>query len=537
MAKVYFSKKSQASKLATMVASKKAKSSSSAPLSAEQEALVEWASSPTSGNAFVSADPGSGKTTTLAYIVGALHEGPENALVVAFSKEIAVELEQRMPVGATCSTIHSVAFRSVSRATGKRPNINDFVSLQQAMTAVGGPTWPRGMDDATAQEWSKNLPRARFAQKMAEWHKNTLCSAEQAWEYALAECSGDDVPSLEESAEWLRTMLNAVSGELKAREPQFTFADLIWLCAKNPAFLKPFQKRVVLVDEAQDLSPSLLACCEACVSPGGRMCLVGDKNQAIFGFAGASSDFFCALLDRLGAEEFRLSTSYRIPACDQTLDILRVLSPDIKCREGAPEGVFREIDIADIYAETREEDFVLSRLNAPLVSLCLRFWARGRKAHIRKMSIGGHILENARKWAKLAESDDHPYKNWYTRMEDWFELSKAKAENWNPQRQEAFLSRLNDERGVYQAFYDASHSLPFLLANMEDMLSGKRQEGVRLSSVHRAKGLEAERVFVIESSWRGNTLFGLQGEEARVAHVACSRHKRELIIVKGKLND
>ncbi len=77
--------------------------------------------------------------------------------------------------------------------------------------------------------------------------------------------------------------------------------------------LQPSKCDWVAVDEAQDVSPAQLDLILKMRGRGGRMIWVGDKNQAIFGFAGALSDSIDRIIEATHAIVLPLSICYRCP--------------------------------------------------------------------------------------------------------------------------------------------------------------------------------------------------------------------------------
>ena len=81
------------------------------------------------------------------------------------------------------------------------------------------------------------------------------------------------------------------------------FDDMIWLPLVNNYPLPKYD--VMFVDEAQDFNESQRELISRCVN-GGRCIIVGDRNQAIYGFRGADSNSIDLFIERL--EEKQLET-------------------------------------------------------------------------------------------------------------------------------------------------------------------------------------------------------------------------------------
>ena len=70
--------------------------------------------------------------------------------------------------------------------------------------------------------------------------------------------------------------------------------------------------RHLFVDEFQDISPAQFRLVRAWLGDRTDLCVVGDPNQAIYGFAGADSDLLTAFPRHFpGARVVRLGCNYR----------------------------------------------------------------------------------------------------------------------------------------------------------------------------------------------------------------------------------
>ena len=93
------------------------------------------------------------------------------------------------------------------------------------------------------------------------------------------------------------------------------FDDMIWIPLVNNYPLPTYD--LLFVDEAQDFNESQRELISRCVN-GGRCIIVGDKNQAIYGFRGADSNSIGMFYERLSGgsreiSEFPLSISMALP--------------------------------------------------------------------------------------------------------------------------------------------------------------------------------------------------------------------------------
>lgn len=85
----------------------------------------------------------------------------------------------------------------------------------------------------------------------------------------------------------------------------------------QPFILRAFSRRYphILVDEAQDIGPEHQAILEMLVANGSQISLIGDQNQGIYDFSGATGKFLGAYGSRAGISARNLTINFRsVPA-------------------------------------------------------------------------------------------------------------------------------------------------------------------------------------------------------------------------------
>lgn len=194
----------------------------------------------------------------------------------------------------------------------------------------------------------------------------TVASALRALEGRL-----DLIPLLERFAD-VRTTTSALD-----------FADQVALAARVarevPAAAQTARRlhRVVLLDEFQDTSIAQLRMLADLFGPGHAACAVGDPQQAIYGWRGASAASLASFATAFASPEQpvlqrSLSTSWRndqavLAVANRLAGPLRsagggVTIPELQPRPGAGEGACEIIETADEIAEAHAiADWVLAR--------------------------------------------------------------------------------------------------------------------------------------------------------------------------------
>lgn len=267
----------------------------------------EKAISHTDGPAMVLAGPGSGKTFVTVHRIRRLITSqcidPAHILVITFTKAAALEMQQRffrlmgegnLPV--RFGTFHAVFYHILKQSaqyrnytiiteTEKRKLVRDIIhnhkrfvylqeeDIEEIITAVS--TYKIKAAESGLPELQK-MKREDFFSLFEEY---------QGW---LAEIS------------------------------KFDFDDLLTACFQllrdEPETLSHWQAqfRYILVDEFQDISPVQYEIIRLLAAPAHNLFVVGDDDQSIYGFRGASPDCMKRFLaDYPQAEQILLDVNFR----------------------------------------------------------------------------------------------------------------------------------------------------------------------------------------------------------------------------------
>jgi superfamily I DNA/RNA helicase len=303
------------------------------------------------------------------------------------------------------------------------------------------------------------------------------------------------------------------------------FNDMIFLSATQDT-IRPERYSWVFVDECQDLNSAQLACVLKCLAPGGRMLCVGDPWQSIYGFAGADADSFEKVARATDAKVFPLPISYRLPVSH--VELVNQINPEIQAAPGAIAGEVKTVTTSHLRDNVMEGDLVLCRITKPLISLCFELISLGIPATIKGRDIGRTLTSLARrvskvrgyKWSKFLECLDQHLERELDKLDEDDELA--------PQL-------LADKYGALKASfrYVDPRSLDQLCHGIEEIFSDTKGS-ICLSTVHRAKGLEASRVWVLEPGLMPHPLAKLpwqEKQELNLKLVAMSRSKESLFLV------
>lgn len=251
-----------------------------------------WAVTHPPGPLAIEAGPGSGKTRVLtrriAYRVATGTADPARTLVLTFTRKAAWELQERLAALSVdqvwAGTVHSVASHLLHQFWSdhllpRRPIARNPRRLMAEAVAglEGAPPVATLLREA---EWlgARGLGAADYADLAASRGHRTdgerVAAALDRYE-AVKRARG--VIDLNDLLVWLA----------RAAAAPATAAALHW------------RFRHLSVDEAQDLTPAQWLVVRALVGENKDLCLVGDRDQAIYGWNGADPGILTGMADEL----------------------------------------------------------------------------------------------------------------------------------------------------------------------------------------------------------------------------------------------
>lgn len=500
-----------------------------------QQAIFDFVRSGT-GDGVVRATAGSGKTTTLVEIAKQLPDDLE-AVFLAFNKHTADELSARLPRHVKACTVHSLGRRSLltrfPKLKQKEPDtrksrqiIRDRLNQMRQEFALGDENWP------VAEKYLQEL--LRFA--MANLTNTRLEEevAELAVEYNLfpPDDRGLELQCHREIRHLLRARL-----EVLKRHLVYDYEDMLYV----PVVMKldiP-QYDFVFVDEAQDLSALQLEVVLRAMRDGGRRLFVGDERQAIYGFTGADADSLGRIVEQTKATVLPLSVTYRCPRSHVAL--AKKLAPEIEPAPNAIEGKVFVIQEEWFPKWVRPGDLVICRYTAPLVKKCLALLQRKIPAVVKGMDIARNLLDIAQQLFSKGLAGWEGHLKAY-RMTEEARIERTAANDIDAERQIAIRNDLLDSLEVLTAevVRQGGTHLEHLTVYIGRFFSDDDGAPIVLSTIHKAKGKEADRVFILYPKTMpavyARTANAARGE-ACVQFVALTRAKKELIFVEQQEKD
>lgn len=457
--------------------------------------------------------------------------------LVAFNAPIAAELERKVEglPGVSAMTMHKLGYAAVRQAFGRLRDPNKFRTddIIEELT---------GTNIRTLRKERQGFITA--VKDLVSYCKQTLTEGKDT-DGLDRLCRHFLVEIQDKERVEVYDMVALVLDRSKdvRKDGAIDFDDMIWL----PIVLNlPIQKYdLLIVDEAQDLNAARQ---ELAMRAGRRIVLIGDDRQAIYGFTGADVEGLDTMHRRLSATPsgcvlLPLTVTRR---CGKAIvEEARKEVEDFEAHESNGDGKISEARypiqggsgsrprIELPYEETymplvNAGDMILCRVNAPLVSQCFRFLKRGRKAYIQGRDIGEGIV----KMIEGFKAKDVP--DLVSKISEWLD-EETRKENAKKNPNDTKLIAMEDKASCLMCFCEGERTVESVTDKVRTIFTDKG-EGIRLSSIHKAKGLEADRVFLLQieggsvphpmakSKWQ-------VGQEHNLLYVAITRAINELVYV------
>lgn len=451
------------------------------------------------GHTVVIARAGSGKTSTIVEGFKYLPKG-KKTLMVAFNKSIADELKQRAASYIDVMTLHSLGFRAIKQSFG-----NVVLENNKCRTIVSSIIG----DDFDLWELNQSIC------KCVSLCKGFLFDTPQKIEELI---DNFGIDTFELSREQFIAYVIKTLAMCKAQKQVIDFDDMIWFPFVYRLNVGKFD--VVFVDEAQDLNAAQVSMVLSACKSDGRIIAVGDPQQAIYLFRGADSEAINNFTKKLQAKILPLSVTYRCP--QKVVKLAQEIVEDIICSENAKEGIVENILANELLKKVKPGDFILSRTNAPLIKYCMALLKAGVPANIQGRDIGANLLAFVKKSKAKTIVKFIEYVNAWQEQEIQRLLSEKKSTDVVLDKAECLLNLCEGTLTIN----DLKETIEKLFNDVDD------NKKVILSTTHKAKGLERDRVFMLVNTYRYGP--GVVGEEANLYYVAVTRTKSELYLVRSE---
>jgi DNA helicase-2/ATP-dependent DNA helicase PcrA len=490
------------------------------------------------GPVCVLAGAGTGKTRTItrriAHLVAAGHVAPHQVLAVTFTQRAAGEMRGRLRVlddgvgtgSVQAMTFHAAARRQLSYFWPRVVGNTGWQLLDTKFAVVA--------QAANRASLSTSTDDVRDLASEIEWAKASLISPE-GYAAAVAQ-AGRDIPF---DAAKIATVYAGYE-KLKARHDGMAlldFDDLLLHTAaaieNDDAVAQEFRDRYrcFVVDEYQDVTPLQQRVLDAWLGSRDDLTVVGDANQTIYSFTGATPRYLLDFSRRFPeAAVVRLERDYRstpqvVSLANRVIAAARGRMAGSKLhlvgqRDPGPNPTFTEHtdEVAEAAAVAKKiknliesgtaasEIAVLYRINAQsevyeeaLTEAGIPFQVRGGEGFFSRQEIRQALLALQRASEKDAARDSEKLPDIVRAVLEPLGLTAEPPPGTRArERWEALgaLAELVDEEVALRPSLDL-RALLTELRQRADARHPPTVQGVTLASLHAAKGLEWDAVFLV----------------------------------------
>ena len=440
------------------------------------------------GNLVVEAAAGSGKTYTLVKALSLIPQD-KRVLMTAFNKDIVKELTKKVKEfpNVEVRTLHGLGMILTTRGLG----IGGMKPEAYKYTQLIYNHW-QDLSKTNINKLSRNARKSfvENTKKLVDFGRFYLATTRSEMIELMTKY---DIPCVADEVD-VALKVMAIGGK---NLDSIDYTDMIWMPHIYDLHLQECEYDFIMVDECQDLNVAERNLVLRCLKEGGRLIAVGDSNQCIYGFSGSDPDSFRAIQSIPNTVSMPLSISYRCP--ESVVKFAQNLVPSIEAKQGAEEGVILDcVSLDDVH----DGDMVLCRNNAPLLQVYCKLLEQGKRAYIRGSDVGKNLQNIV-----IGTHKDYLHTNLkrdgvFIRLyEDLFNSRKAIMERYGISQEDAM------KHETIQAKLDMIRALEVLGADLttteeltkkiEDIFpKNDKGEGIMLSTVHKAKGLEADNVFI-----------------------------------------
>lgn len=480
------------------------------------------------GNLVVEASAGSGKTYTLMKCVEEI-PGDKTILLSAFNRDIANVLKRKAKdlYNVNVSTLHGLGLQMLQRNFPNEELVLDEFKYKSYLN-----TNIRSLSSIN----TFNLSKREYARYMSNieafinFGRCYLCETVKDLEFI------EDRYDIQPIADEKEVALDILAYG-KKNLSQIDYTDMIWLpCVR---YCKPLgmQYDWIILDEAQDLSVCQREIVLKCRKINTRMLFFGDSEQALYSFASSDPESFKRLKELPNTTSLPLSISYR--CAKNIVDFAQKIVPTIEANNDGREGQIKyDVPLDDI----KDGDMVLCRNNAPLMQVYVDFIKKGKKCFIRGKDIGLNLKNMVKRTGievlNKSLQEDGVFVRLYDTLFDMINevVSKYNVTYYDAVEYAAVANRLDMIKAL-EILSDDINTATELIEKINNIFSDRKSGGISLSTIHKAKGLEADNVYIackhLMPSSRAKKDWEIR-QEYNLMYVAYTRAKNILGFIDDK---
>lgn len=542
------------------------------PSTYQQDILDFFLNNPQS-NMLVNALAGSGKSTTACMLS---EHSKTSDLYIAFNASVVEEFKKKIKNPKTkVMTMHSLAYSIMlynveqeSNDSGEKPK--GFGSQRSKRTVNLDNFKPHKiLDEEITKRYGRyiefakrgflkdnyvnlyNLCRLTLTDMSSNKDVSRLIDDHVLFLYYGDE--GYSAPDISEITSTLK-ILDTKSRQQFETQGVIDFTDMLWITfnkLKYDNWEVPYWALYtnIYCDEVQDFSNIQLNFLKFIKRAKGRYVFIGDFHQAIYNFAGANAQAFNQIPKMFApVETFDLPVCYRC-AKSHLSRVNREYGIPILPRDDVPMGFVKTIDKNKISEYAKAGDMVISRKNKWIAEVVLDLARNGTPIFIEDKEMVGAIKRQilSSKCTSVGTLEKFLQKVISNYNKKLFEIvSKNVREGGHEEeRLEAVAetnSKIDNTSFLLEILegYLENHTSSDSVSKFSDFVdkllnTTPSPDCVRLCSIHKAKGLEATNVFVLNEAkinfdFRNSKEQNVQ--EKNLSYIATTRAKEGLYLVK-----
>ncbi|GAX37606.1 UvrD-helicase domain-containing protein [Nodularia sp. NIES-3585] len=510
-------------------------------------------------NIAVEAVAGSGKTSSIRGLIAALPTKSKIA-VMAFNRHIADKLKndpviprnrvrintahgfgysllRRFFQGYSLNLVENKYYQIAKEQATKIINLRSHYDYDQNLLPPDTveSDWiclPPFFNESDPQGRAEVKQFIRFIREVAQYAMKTLTPLNLDDLWRMIQYFAIEYPASENAIIWgIKGAIEAIDiGEQQARDTgRISYEEMLYLPCRWK--LEPAKKDWIIIDEAQDASPAQIALYKSYVDQGAKIIYIGDRRQAIQGFAGSDAYSWQNLETTFKPKSLPLSVCYRCPSSH--LLLARCIVSQIEAAPGADKGEVKIIAYDVLLNSVKPGELIICRLTEPLIKTCLKLIAAGTQATIRGRKIGENLTSLATKalggvnWPSSFSINLHKYLA--PQMQHLLEEGLE-------QEAELLNDRWESLTYLFKEFGAQCPTFEMFCQKIESLFSDTDTKGLAiLSTIHRAKGDEADVVWLLGSNLLPFTYKCTQAwqeeQEINLTYVALTRAKKSLHLV------
>lgn len=260
-------------------------------------------------------------------------------------------------------------------------------------------------------------------------------------------------------------------------------------------------------------------------------------HNCLYSFASSDPESFKKLKELPNTKSLPLSISYR---CSRNIvDFAKKLVPAIECNN---DGRVGEVKYDVPLSEIHDGDMVLCRNNAPLMKVYVDFIKEGKKCFIRGKDIGLNLKNMVKRTGIEVLNKNIQEDGVFARLYDMVfdninELIDKYHITYSDAVESSIVANKLDMIKALEILSDDINTATELIEKIGTIFSDRKSGGISLSTIHKAKGLEAENVYIacreLMPSSRAKKDWEIR-QEYNLMYVAYTRAKNILGFIDGK---